>query len=138
MRKQWSVHWRTVRGFGRMSTSSTSYLVDSSVLVPFLKQDAVISQKLANLANFYISSIALGELYYGAERSAHVERNLAEVDKLASATSLLTVNGETAKRYSLLRRMQEMKGRMLPDNDLWIAATAFQYGLTLVTRDRHF
>ena len=27
---------------------------------------------------------------------------------------------------------------MLPDNDLWIAATAIQYGLTLAARDNHF
>ena len=27
---------------------------------------------------------------------------------------------------------------MLPDNDLWIAATAIQYGLTLAARDHHF
>lgn len=121
-----------------MSTSSSSYLVDSSVLVPFLKQDAVISQRLAKLTNFYVSSIAPGELYHGAVRSAYVERNRTDVDKLASTAIILVIDGTAAKRYGILKRIQEMKGLMLPDNDLWIAATAFQFGLTLVTRDRHF
>jgi len=26
----------------------------------------------------------------------------------------------------------------MPDNDLWIAATAIQYGVTLAARDAHF
>jgi tRNA(fMet)-specific endonuclease VapC len=30
------------------------------------------------------------------------------------------------------------KGRSLPENDIWIAALALQYNLTLVTRDAHF
>jgi len=28
--------------------------------------------------------------------------------------------------------------RPLPENDIWIAAIALQYNLTLVTRDAHF
>lgn len=31
-----------------------------------------------------------------------------------------------------------LKGRPLPENDVWIAALAMQYALTLVTRDAHF
>jgi tRNA(fMet)-specific endonuclease VapC len=27
---------------------------------------------------------------------------------------------------------------LIPENDIWIAASAVQYGLTLATRDRHF
>ena len=27
---------------------------------------------------------------------------------------------------------------MIPESDVWIAATALQHGLTLVTRDAHF
>lgn len=30
------------------------------------------------------------------------------------------------------------KGCPIPDNDIWIAATAMQYGLSLATRDKHF
>jgi len=31
-----------------------------------------------------------------------------------------------------------IKGRPLPENDIWIAALARQHDLTLVTRDTHF
>jgi tRNA(fMet)-specific endonuclease VapC len=31
-----------------------------------------------------------------------------------------------------------IKGRPIPENDIWIAATARQHDLTLVSRDRHF
>ena len=30
------------------------------------------------------------------------------------------------------------KGRPIPENDIWIAAIALQYDLTLITRDTHF
>lgn len=30
------------------------------------------------------------------------------------------------------------KGKPLPINDVWIAASAIQHDLTLVTRDKHF
>jgi len=30
------------------------------------------------------------------------------------------------------------KGRPIPENDIWIAAIAFQHDLTLVSRDEHF
>jgi predicted nucleic acid-binding protein len=32
----------------------------------------------------------------------------------------------------------EQQGTPLEDNEVWIAATALQYGYTLVTRDGHF
>jgi tRNA(fMet)-specific endonuclease VapC len=31
-----------------------------------------------------------------------------------------------------------MKGRPIPENDIWIAALAHQYSLTLASNDAHF
>ena len=31
-----------------------------------------------------------------------------------------------------------MKGHPIPENDIWIAAVAKQYALTLASRDAHF
>ena len=117
---------------------STSYLLDSSVLVLSLKKDRAVRQRLAEAISLYISVVALGELYYGAEHSTHVRKNFAEVHELAKVTTILPCDNTTAKIYGHMKQEQSNKGLMLPDNDLWIAATAIQHGLTLVARDRHF
>jgi len=117
---------------------STSYLLDSSVLVLSLKQDKATHQHLAEAATLYVSTVALGELYYGAEHSVHVKKSLSEVEKLAQSVTVLNADSATARIYGYLKHEQRLIGLMLPDNDLWIAATAIQYGLTLAARDHHF
>ncbi len=117
---------------------STSYLLDSSVLIFSLHHDTKILQKLSEAASLHVSSIALGELYYGAEHSSNAEIGRNEVDSLIQTLSVLKADYITAKIYGYIKHEQRMKGQMLPDNDLWIAATAIQYGLTLAARDHHF
>lgn len=117
---------------------STSYLLDSSVLVLSLRQDATTFQRLARAKALYVSSVALGELYYGAAHSIHVEKSLGEVDGIVHSMTILVSDSATAKIYGYVKHVQRTKGLMIPDNDLWIAATAIQYRLTLATRDRHF
>lgn len=119
---------------------STRYLLDTSVLLLILKKDTIARHKLTIIGteNAYVASISLGELYYGAEHSTQVERNRAEVDELQRLSEVIFVDTATARIYGLLKHQQRMKGLLLPENDLWIAATAVQHSLTLVARDRHF
>jgi len=51
---------------------------------------------------------------------------------------VLNVDFEISRRYGRIRRDLRLQGRLLADNDLWIAATALAHDLTLVTRDKHF
>ncbi len=44
---------------------------------------------------------------------------------------------EIVQRLDKLTPWQQ-KGRLIPDNDIWIAAIAMQHNLILVTRDSHF
>jgi len=44
---------------------------------------------------------------------------------------------ETAERYAGILNGLWTIGRPIPTNDLWIAASAMQYGLTLLTTDAH-
>ena len=39
---------------------------------------------------------------------------------------------------SIMKNALRIKGRPLPENDIWIAAIALQNDLVLVTRDIHF
>ena len=51
---------------------------------------------------------------------------------------LLDTNIVIAIEYGQIKNNLRAKGRPIPENDIWIAALAKQYGLTLVTRDGHF
>ncbi len=117
---------------------SGNYLLDTSVMVLLLKPNSDLDKKLAEANKLYASAVVLGELYYGIERSLQKAKNAADVDELLQLVNVLSVDIATAKLYALIKRGQEKKGLILPENDLWIAATAIQYNLTLAARDHHF
>ncbi len=117
---------------------STGYLLDSSILVLFLQKVQIIRQRVDQTERLYVCVIALGELYYGAEHSSKVQEGLNAVNALTNTMTVLPVDITTAKIYGTLKHMQRSKGQMLPDNDLWIAATAMRHKFTLAARDQHF
>ena len=80
----------------------------------------------------------IGELYYGARKSSRVKDNIARIDEFARNNVILSCDLETARRYGQVKDRLRQKGRPIPENDIWIAALALQYGLTLVSRDSHF
>ena len=44
----------------------------------------------------------------------------------------------TADLYGQIKTDLSAAGKMIPENDVWIAAVAKQYDLPVATRDRHF
>lgn len=72
-------------------------------------------------------AIALGELYYGARKSAR-----------AAASAVLACDAATAAAYGEIKAELRARGTPIPENDLWIAALARHHRLTLVCRDAHF
>ena len=114
------------------------YLFDTSVLIGLLRGDVQIRQKLDEGGEFYTSVVVLGELYFGVRRSEQGERNRQRLDAMVSSLAVLPIERLTAEVYSRLKGELRDSGQPIPDNDLWVAATAHQHGLTLVERDRHF
>jgi tRNA(fMet)-specific endonuclease VapC len=51
---------------------------------------------------------------------------------------VLACDLDTAREYGVIKNALREKGRLIPENDIWIAAIARQHDLTLVTRDEHF
>lgn len=124
-----------------MSTPSTSsgYLLDTSVLIAVLRRNVVVRQRIDSLQGAaYLSSIALGELTYGAKHSAFPAQNLADLAAPTGPMTILAADTTTADFYGDMRHDLATRGLLIPDNDIWIAATAAQYGLTLAARDAHF
>ena len=77
-------------------------------------------------------------MWVAAQKSQRVEHNLERIRTITSLCTVLGCDWGTAREYGRLKNEQRKKGRPIPENDFWIAATARQYGLILVTRDGHF
>jgi len=48
------------------------------------------------------------------------------------------VDDETSGRYAAIYETLRTAGTPIPTNDVWIAASAMQHGLRLLTLDSHF
>jgi tRNA(fMet)-specific endonuclease VapC len=113
-------------------------LLDTNIVIAIFSRDEAVMTELAKSREIFIPSVVLGELYYGAQKSAHKKENTAVIDKFASANTILACDVDTARQYGKIKESLLAKGRPIPDNDIWIAAIAFQHHLPLVTRDLHF
>jgi tRNA(fMet)-specific endonuclease VapC len=107
-------------------------------VIRFLNGEQGIRQLIANLNQIYLSSIVLGELYFGAVRSNQVAENLARIEEFSRLVPVLLVDDEVARSYAQFRLGLKSIGRPIPENDAWIAAIAVRHGLTLITNDAHF
>lgn len=103
-----------------------------------MRKDNSINERLILVEEIFISSIALGELYFGAFKSGRVKENLARINEFANGNIVVDCNIITAHKYGLIKSQLKEKGRLIPENDIWISAIAQQYDLILITRDNHF
>jgi len=112
-------------------------LLDTNIIIAFFAGQKAVTQHVSQ-SELFVSSTVLGELHYGAWKSAHATANQARIEEFASSVSVLNCDAETARRYGQIKDHLRLKGRPIPENDIWIAACAMQYGLPLATRDDHF
>ena len=117
---------------------SGRYLLDTNIIIALFASEASVTQSLAQADEGFIPSIALGELHYGARKSGRSQKNLQRIEELVKNSAVIACDAATARQYVDVKNRLRMKGRPLPENDVWIAALALQYSLTLVTRDAHF
>ncbi len=115
-----------------------SYLVDTNIVVAYIRSEPAVVQRIDGIGSVFVPSIVLGELYFGAQKSMHVAANVAEVEQFAMKNIVLPCDTLTAAEYGNIKNVLRVTGFPIPDNDIWIAATARQHGLILVTRDAHF
>ena len=116
---------------------SGRYLLDTSILIALFAAETAVKEKLAQASEVFIPSIAVGELYYGAWKSQRRRENVAQVDELAAGSVVLGCNAETARWYGEVKNALRLKGRPIPENDLWIAAIALEHDLVVATQDAH-
>jgi len=113
-------------------------LLDTNIIIALFAGDVRVAKKLSEAREVFVSSISLGELCYGAWKSSQSRSNLRRLHDFGAGSAVLPIDADTAEEYGHLKAMLREKGRMIPENDLWIAAQARQHKLLLVSRDGHF
>ena len=114
------------------------YLLDSNIVIAALSSDTDVLQQIDDADECFVSAIVLGEMVYGALNSANASTNLDRLDTFIASAGFLSCDDQTARLYGEIKTSLRQKGKPIPDNDIWIAASAQQHTLTLVTRDVHF
>ena len=100
--------------------------------------DPVISAKLKSATELYLPLTALGEMRFGIHRSGNSRRSIEQWERFFREVILLLPDEATASAYAELKQALATKGKPIPENDLWIAATAKSHGLPLFCKDTHF
>jgi len=115
-------------------------LIDTNIYSRAMRDDLNVTTALRQANHIGISAISIGELLSGFKGGNKEQKNRQELGQFLDSprTCLYPLDENTAEYYSSILNQLKDQGTPIPTNDIWIAATAFQYGLPLYTFDKHF
>lgn len=121
-----------------MKMTGNSYFLDTNIVIEVFSGNKAVADKVNEIGKFYISSIVLGELYVGINRVSNKPKHLKKLETFLNLCTLIEIDTVTSRHYGEITAGLFKKGKPIPSNDIWIAATVKQHNLILVTRDKHF
>ena len=115
-------------------------LLDTSAYSAFMRGHAEILSEIQGADEIFLNSIVVGELIAGFIKGGRRRKNENELRKFLASTrvAILDVTEETAERYAVILNSLWSAGTPIPTNDIWIAASAMEHGLRLLTTDGHY
>ena len=120
-----------------MSTHNI-YLLDTCICIALLRKNPSVIQRLREVGthNCKISDITLAELYFGAFKSGK-EKHFNDVSEISKLFKNFPI--QYMRKYGEIRWELERQGLHIGDMDMFIAATAIEEDLILVTDNvKHF
>ena len=114
-----------------------TYMLDTNICIYVMKNYPLeLREKFNTLAEqLCISSITLGELHYGAEKSARRIENLAAIDHFVARLEVLPFAEKAAVHYGQVRAELERAGMPCGPHDMQIGGHARSEGLIVVTNN---
>jgi predicted nucleic acid-binding protein len=105
-----------------------------------MRGHAEIRSAVQSNEEIFLNSVILGELIAGFIKGGRRRKNENELRRFLASprVGVLDVTEETAERYAVILNSLWRTGTPIPTNDIWIAASAMEHGLRLVTTDDHY
>jgi tRNA(fMet)-specific endonuclease VapC len=115
-------------------------LLDTNVYTAFKQADPRAVALIQEADVIGINSVVAGELLAGFICGTKNRENRNHLDQFLDSPRVLmfAVDDDTAEFYASAWKKLRDKGKPIPTNDIWIAASAMQHGLALATLDGHF
>lgn len=112
--------------------------LDTNAAIALLNGISSIQDTLRNYDIVFLPATVVGELLFGAKNSQRKAANLKKFRVFIDTCEVLGVNELIADTYSDIRLELKQKGKPLPENDIWIAATCLVHNVPLMSFDKHF
>lgn len=114
------------------------YLIDTNICIYSIKgQNASLNQHLLTISpdDIFVSSVAVGELFYGAAKSRWGNRTRETLNAFLANFHILPFDEKDAILFGKIRADLESAGTPIGAYDLMIAAQGISRGLMVVTHN---
>lgn len=115
-----------------------NYLLDTNICIYIAKHQPLnVLKKFETLetGEVAMSTITAGELNYGAYKSRESKKTFEILNRLTRLIPILPITTYAGKHYGEIRAALEKKGKVIGNNDLWIASHAMALNVILVTNN---
>ncbi len=109
-------------------------LLDTDVCIEIIRGNKnVFAKRVQENDTVGISFLTVAELYYGAYRSKNCEHNINQVEKFLLTIKIIESELIIMQKFGELKAKLKQDDLLLPDADIFIAATAIIKAKKLIT-----
>jgi len=118
----------------------TKILLDTNAYSEFMSGNKLVFDSIIEAEEIYISTVMLGELFSGFQGGKKQTKNKEDLKSFLTkdGIKIINVSIETAEIFGEIKAELSNRGKMIPLNDIWIAAHTIETGSKLITFDSHF
>ena len=115
--------------------------LDTTAYIDLFRGNKAVAQFLSECEKVVVPAAVVAELFDGFFSTPDSIEDQVAMELFLSRPNVRFKDADlsVAMRYGFLARQLRKKGRPIPVNDIWTAATAFEVGASaIVSYDRHF
>lgn len=115
-------------------------VIDTNLLIPLLWRGDTGEPFFDEYDEMILPATVLGEFKAGLfpTRAGDRNRNALDVFLQKATVRVVPITDRTSDLYAKIYQELRKKGKPIPQNDMWIAASALENGADLATGDAHF
>ena len=115
-------------------------VIDTNVLIELFEHNYQLPDMFRKYDHIHLPATVIGEYRAGITDSQLGRMNSRKLaDYLKHETvDAVPITDATAEVYAKVFNALKARGRPIPQNDMWIAASALEHGADILTYDEHF